>query len=329
MRAAALTFAAFTALAMPAWGQRRDPAVEAEQQRGVQLLQRHQNDEALSLFRALYERTREPRALWRMGTAEAALGRWVEAEGHMSAAFASSGDPWIRSEREALAQTLRQVQARVGLLVVRCNVPGASVEVGGAPVTSFPVRVPAGDVRVTVRASGHQEATASVTVPGDVEHPFVHTIELIPTAGVAAPVVGEAAGGVAAPIAPRVQPDEATSRPGAGMRAGGIVTLSLGVAGVATGVVGLVLRNAAAERFNANAACGELELPMQGGVACADDASAVSTMQTLGIAGLVAGGALSVTGVILLVAAPSGERARALVLGPGPGDVGVALGGRW
>jgi len=145
------------------------------------MLRQGQNEQALGVFRSIYERTREPRALWRMATAEAALGRWVEAEGHMSSAFGSTSDAWIRAERAGLEATLRQVQARVGLLTVRCNVAGASIEVDGRAVTSFPLRVVAGDVRVRVRAEGYQEAEATVSVPGSVETPFVRQVELLPT----------------------------------------------------------------------------------------------------------------------------------------------------
>ena len=163
-----------------AWAQQPGSPIEQQHRRGVAMLRQGQNEQALGVFREIYERTREPRALWRMATAEAALGRWVEAEGHMSSAFGSTGDAWIRAERAGLEATLRQVQARVGLLTVRCNVTGASIEVDGQAVTSFPLRVVAGDVRVRVVADGYQTAEATVSVPGNVERAFVREVELRP-----------------------------------------------------------------------------------------------------------------------------------------------------
>ncbi len=174
---AAVWLAAAMAVAQPAVG-----SLEQQHQRGIELLRRGQNDQALTVFRGIYERTREPRALWRMATAEAALGRWVEAEGHMSAAFASSSDTWISAQRASLESTLRQVQARVGLLTVHSNVPGATITVDGQAVTTFPLRVVAGDVRVAVRADGYQSAELTVSVPGNVDHPFVREVELQPEA---------------------------------------------------------------------------------------------------------------------------------------------------
>lgn len=168
-----------------AWAQQPVSAIEQQHRRGVAMLRQGQNEQALGVFREIYERTREPRALWRMATAEAALGRWVEAEGHMSSAFGSSSDEWVQSQRAGLEQTLRQVQARVGLLTVRCNVPGASIEVDGRAVTSFPLRVVAGDVRVRVTADGYQAAETTVSVPGNVEQAFVREVNLLqnPDAG--------------------------------------------------------------------------------------------------------------------------------------------------
>jgi predicted outer membrane repeat protein len=298
------------------------------------MLRQGQNEQALAVFREIYERTREPRALWRMATAEAALGRWVEAEGHMSSAFGSTSDAWIRAERAGLEATLRQVQARVGLLTVRCNVAGASIEVDGRAVTSFPLRVVAGDVRVRVRAEGYQEAEATVSVPGNVERAFVREVELRPVAGaqrveVAGTVIG--GGGSEARLLP-VMPAS-----GSGLRTGGIIALSAGAVGLATGVVGLVLRNSAVTRFNENQACGMSGGVVEGGTGCSDDVATTNTMQTVSLVGFIAGGALAATGVVLLIAAPArsgSERAasgmgRGIRIAAGPGQIGIGIGGNW
>ncbi len=315
-----------------AWAQQPGSPIEQQHRRGVAMLRQGQNEQALGVFREIYERTREPRALWRMATAEAALGRWVEAEGHMSSAFGSTGDAWIRGERAGLEATLRQVQARVGLLTVRCNVTGASIEVDGQAVTSFPLRVVAGDVRVRVVADGYQTAEATVSVPGNVERAFVREVELRAVAGerrvtVAVPVV-EGANEARRPTE--------THRSASGLRTGGFVALSVGAVGLATGVVGLVLRNSAATRFNENLSCGMSGGAVQGGTGCSDDAATTNAMGTVSLIGFIAGGALAATGAVLLMAAPArsgNERASGSGGGVrragGPGLIGIGIGGSW
>lgn len=315
-----------------AWAQPVSP-LEQQHRRGIAMLRQGQNEEALGVFRGIYERTREPRALWRMATAEAALGRWVEAEGHMSSAFGSSSDAWVQAERAGLEATLRQVQARVGLLTVRSNVPGATIEVDGQGVTSFPLRVVAGDVRVRVRAEGYQEAQATVSVPGNVERAYLHEVELMPVAGARRGPVVEGAVTVARGTGEVRQPTE-PPQAGSGLRTGGIIALAAGGVGLVTGVVGLVLRNSAATDFNDNTYCGTNGSLPQSRSTCAGYENTTSAMQSLSIAGFIGGGALTVTGIILLVAAPSRERQamamhRTVYLASGPGDVGLGMGGQW
>jgi hypothetical protein len=316
-----------TLVAATAWSQPAASPIEQQQRRGVELLQRGQNQQALDLFRELYERTREPRALWRMATAEAAVGRWVEAEAHMRAALGSASDEWIRAQHTGLEQTLRQVQARVGLLTLRCSVPGAVIEVNGHAVTTFPVRVVAGDVPVVVRAEGYQEASMTLSVPGNVEQAFVQDIELRPTGAERRP----AAVGTPSATTERVQPAAGTSL----MRTLGITSIAVGGAALVTGVVGLILRNSAATQFNDDG-CWMDGSSVFGGSRCADSQATTATMQTVSVVGFVLGGALAATGVVLLATAPSSSSAehahrttRGIRLTAGPGAIGLGLGGAW
>lgn len=310
-----------------AWSQPAVSPIEQQQRRGVELLQHGQNQQALDLFRELYDRTREPRALWRMGTAEAALGRWVEAESHMRAALGSASDEWVRSQHTGLEQTLRQVQARVGLLTLRCSVPGAVIEVNGHAVTTFPVRVVAGDVPVVVRAEGYQDASMTLTVPGNVEQAFVQDIELRPTGAERQ----RATVGSPSAVAEHVQPAAGTSM----MRTLGITSLAVGGAAIVTGVVGLILRNSAATQFNDDG-CWVDGSSVFGGPRCADNQATTATMQTVSVAGFIVGGALAATGAVLLATAPSSGSAehahrttRGIRLTAGPGAIGLGLRGTW
>jgi hypothetical protein len=52
-------------------------------------------------------------------------------------------------------------------------------------------------------------------------------------------------------------------------------------------------------------------------------------MGALSVAGFVGGGLLAAAGVILFVVAPSSPRAVGVTVAPGPGDLGLSLGGRF
>ncbi len=142
--------------------------VEAEHERGQALRMQHRDAEALDVFRALYERTREPRALARMALAEFALGRFEVAEEHLVAALAAPGNPWIERNRGDLAAALQQLQAHLGWLDVTCETPGADLLVAGRRITSLPARQPlriaTGAVEFEVTAPGYEPAQQSAVV---------------------------------------------------------------------------------------------------------------------------------------------------------------------
>ena len=57
--------------------------VEAQHNQGNRLRQQGRNAEARDLFRGLWERTHEPRAIIRQGLAEMALEEWLAADEHL------------------------------------------------------------------------------------------------------------------------------------------------------------------------------------------------------------------------------------------------------
>ncbi len=318
--------------------------LEAEHQRGLRLLRENHAVEAIEVFRGLYDRAREPRALWRQGVAESALGRWVEAEEHMRAAFESSTDPWVSSQRAGLEEDLRQVQARVGAIDVRCSAPGAVVSIDERRVQRFPARVVAGAVRVTVSAPGYEPLTERLTVPGRVDPPFrwEAVLRRTATAVVSAPVTPPSGpaivtavpsgqgGAFATPLAPRTPPSGSRSNT---LRTVGWVTLGVGVAGLGTGLVGALLRGTSADDFNANPSCGEDERS-RGGASCQGLYERVGAMQTLATVGWIVGG-LGVAAGVVMIALPSraatvDRRAqRGWWIASGPGQIGLGIGSRW
>jgi hypothetical protein len=71
-------------------------------------------------FKKVHAEHPSARTLAQMGLAEGSLQRWVDAEGHLTAALAAHGTPWIenRRNREALEQALAAVRGHIGTLLV-------------------------------------------------------------------------------------------------------------------------------------------------------------------------------------------------------------------
>jgi len=70
--------------------------------------------EALPLLQRAWATCHTPRALAQVGLAEAALGRWRDAERDLSAALAARGDPWIARNLPRLEEARARVASQVG-----------------------------------------------------------------------------------------------------------------------------------------------------------------------------------------------------------------------
>lgn len=165
-RLCAIVLCAEIVLTHPTYGQA--PDIEAEHQRGMALREAHRDEEARSVFQTLYTMTHEPRALVRMALAEAAMGRWAEADEHLDIALLSARDPWIRSNRRDILQNHELVRRHVGRVMILCATPGASVYTGGVERASIPLPEPLrfseGENELEVRAPGHLPLRQLVTV---------------------------------------------------------------------------------------------------------------------------------------------------------------------
>lgn len=293
---------------------------------GAALRTQHRDAEALELFQRLHATTGQPRALAQMALAEGALGHWVDAETHLSAALAVSADPWVQRNRAALVSAQRTIAEHLGSLDVRSPTPGAELWLQGRRVAALPLaqaaRVVAGTVAFEVRAAGHVtvQRVAAVAAGGLARE----TVELVPEAAPArAPVV--TASVATAPASPSVvAPPTERARPGSTQRT--LAWVSAGVAGVAVvgGAVALALRSSEVDEYNADSRCPGIESPTQP-PPCLSRVNTASTLRALGITGFVAGGVFGVASVVLFVTAPSERRERTgLACGLGPGDLGVA-----
>jgi hypothetical protein len=319
---------------------------DAEYQPAIETANRGQREEALGMFRAIFERTHAPRALARMGTTEIQLGRWLAAEEHLQGALASSADPWIIAHRTPLVEALGRVQQNLADLEVVCPVEGAALSINGQPAGTFPlahpVRVVRGNVTIDVTASGYDHArqvAAVISANARSEVSLVREVgALRRPENVAVAPAPSTAGVTPAPSAMVTMPSPsgraerrsaAESPPprGSTARTLSIASVALGGVGLVLGTIGLILRQSAAADFNNDPTCGN-DVAGMGGPGCADSASTVSSMGTMGVVGLVGGGILGLTGAVLLWRSTSGER-QTLALTSGPGDVGIALRGVW
>jgi hypothetical protein len=149
-----------------------EPTSEAELiRRGVAERQQGHDQAALELFRQAFERYHTPRAEAQMGLACQALGRWGEADEHLSAALSAGSDPWIGNNRRALEQALAVIGQHVGTVEVMSNVPATEILVDGRLVGALPLRRPlrlsGGTAMLQARADGYVPSQRPVTVvPG-------------------------------------------------------------------------------------------------------------------------------------------------------------------
>lgn len=299
--------------------------IDARFEAGRALRRDHRDAEALSHFQQLYAESHQPRALAQVGLAEAALGRWADAETHLSQALASP-DAWITENRAAgamLDQQAQRIAAHLGSLDVVSDAPGAEVWVGGQRVGTLPLarplRLEAGRVTFEVRAAGYAptQRVAEVIAGGMSRESVSLTRALTasqgPSQGVSVtPVLG----------LPVAQPPSNTTRTLAWVAAGGAVVF------VAGGAVAYAVGAPAADRWNSDACLVAGRTREQ---VCSSDGSLARTMSALEITGFIAGGALAAASAALFYVSGSrsGVATTALSCGGGPGDVGIACGARF
>lgn len=324
---APLAFALALALASSA-AHGQTEGVDALIHEGVELRRSHHDLEALAVFRRAYDQSRGPRALAQMALAEQALGRWVEAEAHLRTALAS-GDPWVARSRATLEAALAVIGRHLGGLWVEGGVPGAEVLLDGERIAVLPltepVRVVAGSLTVTVRSEGYGTVTRHVVVPpgGDARE----EVRLARLADTSTPGLGTQPPSLLRASATRSD----TATPGGTQRALGWAAGAGALAGVGVGLTFLVLREGDVSTFN-DSSCPPMSDPVQPGN-CAVMLDSVHADEAVAMAGFIAGGALTVTSILLFATAPPrGRRPEQIAwLGcaGGPGTVGVTCAGRF
>ena len=281
-----------------------------------------------------------------MALAEAALGRWLDADAHLGETLAIGGDPWIERNRARLEAVRAQVAEHFGYLELRGNVPGAEVLLDGRLVGTMPLREPlrvvGGSASLTVRAAGYLPLTRSALITaGQLVRENLELVRQPEVATPAPPIVASAPPPAARPaepppaaLAPPVTPAFEVFRPpmdprgrgstGSLARTFGWVAASGALLAIGGGVWALAEReNAVREHDDPRLACAMNDHR----TACVQPLDTADTMQSLAIASFIGGAALAATSLVLFVTAPSASEATSsarLGCGLGPGTSGVS-----
>lgn len=231
-----------------------DPA-EMLIREGVELRKRGQDAKAVERFQEAYELAHTPRAAAQLGLCEQALGRYVEADAHISEALLSS-DPWIERSRSTLETSLEGVRRHLATITVTGEPSGAVIRVNGQAAgrlpQSIPVRVLPGAVEIIVSAMGHE--THKATVQGKAGETHIERVTLV-TQQVRAEAMASRntpnSDEFRSPVVSETRSSEPNSH--RALRVTSYVTLGLSLVGLGVGIQGHVQREGAAGDFAAPA----------------------------------------------------------------------------
>ncbi len=297
------------------------PADEAEElmRRGNNLRRAGDDEGALPIFRRAYEVSKSPRTSAQLGLVEWALGRWVEADEHLTDALkAVATDVWIRTNRETIEEALTVAKRNVGRVEITGDPSGAEVLVNGRPVGTVPlpqpVRVIAGSVDIELRAPGYRPGFRTITIAGLQYQPVVIRLDKEGEGSSAGPAGGlrpvqRGASGLSGEGA-----DLGEHAPMASWRKAAL-GVAIGAAGLSLGVAsyGIWRYNDQVASFNKRM-CLETTngaILARSNVAdrtCTQIKSAYKKAQTIWIAGFSAAGALGASALVLYLTAGSGDQ---------------------
>jgi hypothetical protein len=301
-------------------------------------LRQNGNDQgALPLLQRAYQLRPEPRTAVHLGLVESALGRWADADRHLTEGLGGAEDAWIKKNRATIVEAARNAKQKVGSLEIKGEPPGAEVLVNGTTVGTFPLAAPvvvnAGTADVEVRANGFRSQARSVTVLPQVLQPVV--IRLDPQ-GSGAPIAGTVPGGGRAPglagpigndLLQHEQPPPADGggrRPWWWLRMGATAAVA---ASAAVGAYGFLQYRHKLEAFRGKTDASNRPRCFESGNAVVDAGgrpaasdcitlrSQYRTARTVAMAGLIGAGVTSALAIALWVVRP-GEQEHARGRGP-------------
>jgi hypothetical protein len=293
-------------LSVPAAARAQD--ADALIKQGVELRRAGKDQAALEQFRRAYDLAPTPRALAQLGLAEQALGRWIDGEAHIIKALEAEQDPWISKYRETLEGSRAEIAKHLGSLSVTGGPAGAELRIDGQPVGALPLRrtlrLPLGTFALEASEGGHVVVARAVSIVAG----MTTREDLSGPAAATGPVALAARPSTNA--GPR-EGDDSGASAGVGRR-----TLAWAAAGGALVLAGaggalLAFGDRNADEHN-NGPC--RDMPSD---SCASLQRRGEREQVAGVAGLVVGGALGATAVLLfLTMPPSRDGGRTVACAP-------------
>ena len=345
----------------PAFAEDKQAEAEKFLRHGVELRRARDDEAAAREFRRAYDLVPTPRAAAQLGLAKQALGLWVDAERFLGEALRSPDDAWVAKNKAVLDGAMLTIQSHLARVEVVGDPEGAEVAISGRRVGKLPlaepVRVSAGQVDVDVAAPGYSPTQRTVTlVGGQYQRVVVHLVKVEAPAASADSAAKPASASTVTSTstsAPNSTEPSASTSPstpaGASIRTSSEATdrgssgtrtaltwaaAGLAVAGVATGIVGVVMHSNDVSAFD-NHPCRNkngtgVRLDGMSDSMCQSLLETFQRDQKIAIAGFVAGGAFAVTTLVLLLTEPTpstrttAQAGRRSLCLPSPGGLGVS-----
>lgn len=279
-------------------------------QHGLELRRAGDDEGALPIFERAYELHATSRAAAQLGLCEMALGRFAEADGHLTEALRSA-DPWVTRNRAALQDADAEAKKKVGRLEVLGEPRGAQVMVNGRIAGTLPlagpVRLTAGNADVEVRAPGFATMTRSFVLAGGQFQSAVFNL----VASNSSEDQGLSTGARPRSLVPANGSESGRESTGSMRSRWKWISWGGALAASGVGIYGVIRHASKLNDFNAH--CGFVgDRATSTGDSlnddqCADLASSYRTGRTFAIVGLASSGLLALTGLALYLTEPSGS----------------------
>ena len=162
--------------------------------RGLELRRQAKPEQALEMLQRANAMAPSPRTFGQLGLVETSLEHWLDAEAHLTTSLAAPGDAWVRKNRAFLEQALVVCKGRIGELVIT-GPDGTKIAVDGKPAATLPaaqpVKLVAGNARVTATGAGFKDFSKTVTIEGGARVSLAIVLDPVdkrPAVALAAPV---------------------------------------------------------------------------------------------------------------------------------------------
>ncbi len=284
---------------------------------GLELREKHDDAGALAEFQRAYRLSSGGQALAQVALAEQALGRWVDAETHLTEALRHGNDRWIVRNDKLLRQSLFTIQGHTGSLEITGPVAGAEILINNESVGTFPtppVLVPAGSVALEVRARGYLPVVRTVVIPARglaresivlVAAPVAPPIDVAPSRVAPPPAPGSETNAAAVPaISTRKEAAAPADAGWSGRTKVGVAIAAGGVASLGLGIAYQVIREQRAGAFNSHE-CGVTGDVVTGPTDCPSRYDDIKSAQKIAIGGFVGAAVLGGLGTYLILSGGS------------------------